>query len=200
MLNNEVYFNNIFLKMKGYKMKFRCKNLIVGTSLILVSSLFTGCFNQENKCNSVDNNELIQSILIDNPDKIEDQVLLKLHKKLMAEENSKKSDNPYVAMAMQGAQMDNFMLMAVSLIKEKEGTPHNEKAKAVRSELATVATNMHDYFTISKDAELDKVECKAIIDYKFTFGVESFTLVYTSQPSDDGENLYVEISTIESVK
>lgn len=158
----------------------------LGIFIVLATLIFsvTACSESANKCDSQVNNKLIKSILNKYIFGEENQGLSKVNEIKIAQNKSNEKKPFYATMMNNNEQMDGWSMLAVMSLKKN--TLHDEVHEI----------KIHSYLTLDRDKEFDKVECAAIVDYKFSSTTQSFDILYTSQPSDKEEGMFVKITSL----
>ncbi len=158
------------------------KNLVyIGVSTLLITT-FTGCFGESVNCSGEVEKNLVKEITI--PQTKENMIAELLNEKKsmngMLYLLAKKAANAYGTKP----NLANF-----------EGLPEIE-AK-VESEYSNLKFSLEDIRTVSKDKELNSVECVGKITIKTTNYSLDYDVKYNSQLGDDKKNIFVEVSSLE---
>jgi len=177
-------------------MKRLISKLLIGVMSLAVAVSLTGCFKDEVRCNSEEAISLVKELIFDNQeDVVIDRVLLIDRKR---EIESEQTDNAFAKNMLLSGQMDGMALMAIQMAKEKDNDPLAKKYKLLMGEINSVDISIQDIVTLSKDKEINKVECQASSNLKYSIGSYPFDVEYTVQATDDSEKILVSIESFEA--
>ncbi len=155
--------------------------MYIGVSTLLITT-FTGCFGESVSCSGEVEKNLVKEITV--PQTKENMIAELLNEKKsmngMLYLLAKKAANAYGTKPNLG----NF-----------EGLPEIE-AK-VENEYNNMNFLLSDIRTLSKDKEINKVECTGKITIKTVSYEVDYEVKYNSQLGDDKKNIFVEVSSLE---
>lgn len=153
----------------------------IGVSTLLITT-FTGCFGESVSCSGEVEKNLVKEITI--PQTKENMIA-----ELLKEKNN----------------MNGMLYLAVKKMANTYGTkPNLEKFEGlpeieakVESEYNNMNFLLSDIRTLSKDKEINKVECAGKITIKTVSYEVDYDVKYNSQLGDDKKNIFVEVSSLE---
>lgn len=158
------------------------KSLVyIGVSTLLITT-FTGCFGESVSCSGEVEKNLVKEITV--PQTKENMIA-----ELLKEKNS----------------MNGMIYLSVKKLANTYGTKPNmesfeglpEIEAKVESEYSNLKFSLEDIRTISKDKELNSVECVGKITIKTTNYSVDYEVEYNSQLGDDKKKVFVEVSSLE---
>lgn len=166
-------------------------NFLLRVGLIgVITITFTGCFEEEIACNSQPVQELVHEI---SSDTIKDKLAIK---KFVAA-NKKEGGDSFTDNMINSGAMDNFYIMLFQTQKNEKGSKVYNIYQEVENEFKSHKFSLNDLRTISKDKELDKVECVGIIHISLQSTSFDFNVEYTAQLTDNKEKVYVELLSLD---
>ncbi len=158
------------------------KSLVyIGVSTLLITT-FTGCLGESVSCSGEVEKSLVKEIVI--PQTKENMIA-----QLLNEKNT----------------MNGMLYLAAKKFADSYGTkPNLEKFEGlpeIQAKVETEYNNMNfllsDIRTLSKDKEINKVECTGKVTIKTVSYEVNYEVNYNSQLGDDKKNIFVEVSSLE---
>ena len=157
------------------------KSLVnIGISTLLITT-FTGCFGESVSCGGETERDLVKQIVI--PQSKENLIA-----QLLNEKNT----------------MNGMLYLAAKKFADSYGTkPNLEKFEGlpeIEAKVENEYNNMNfllsDIRTLSKDKEINKVECTGKVTIKTTSYSIDYEVEYNSQLGDDKKKVFVEVSSL----
>ncbi|MBE0515642.1 hypothetical protein [Sulfurimonas sp.] len=168
----------------------------IGVMSLVVAVSLTGCFEEKVRCNNDEAISLVKELIFDNQENVVfDNVLLMDRKRELKNEPT---DNEFVTNMILNGQMDGMGLMAIQIQKGQGDSAIAKKYKLLMGEINSVKIAIQDIVTISKDKEINKVQCQASSNISYSIGTYPFDLIYTVQTTDDEKKLLVNIESFEA--
>lgn len=158
------------------------KSLVyIGVSTLLITT-FTGCFGESVSCSGEVEKSLVKEIVI--PQTKENMIAELLNEK---------------------KPMNGMLYLAAKKFADSYGTKPNLKSFEGLAEIEAKVENeynnmnflLSDIRTLSKDKEINKVECTGKITIKTVSYEFDYEVKYDSQLGDDKKNIFVEVSSLE---
>ncbi len=158
------------------------KNLMNISLLGLVAINLSGCFGESVSCSGETERDLVKQIVI--PQSKENLIA-----QLLNEKNT----------------MNGMLYLAAKKFADSYGTkPNLEKFEGlpeIEAKVENEYNNMNfllsDIRTLSKDKEINKVECTGKVTIKTTSYSIDYEVEYNSQLGDDKKKVFVEVSSLE---
>ena len=158
------------------------KNLMNISLLGLLAINLSGCFGESVSCGGETEKDLVKQIVI--PQSKENMIV-----QLLNEKNT----------------MNGMLYLAAKKFADSYGTkPNLEKFEGlpeIEAKVENEYNNMNfllsDIRTLSKDKEINKVECTGKITIKTVSYEVDYEVKYNSQLGDDKKNIFVEVSSLE---
>lgn len=190
------------ISKKTLFMKKIKKISFVGLSYLAFSLFFSACSDKV-QCNNDLVLETVDSLLLfDDSEPLINYVLMQYRKE---EAKKMKSDNAFASQMLQNGQMDGILMVAIQMQKLEENSEIGKNYKELitidektGTKLPLIATQYKDIVTISKDKENNKIDCQASLYTETSLGNYVFDLKYTARPTDDNEDIYVQLESLES--
>ena len=158
------------------------KSLINITLIGAIAINLSGCFGESVSCSGEVEKDLVKEISV--PQTKENMIA-----QLLNEKDS----------------MNGMLYLSIKKLAATYGTePNMEKFKdlpeiqaKVESEYSNLKFLLEDIRTVSKDKELNSVECVGKITIKTPSYEMTYDVEYNSQLGDDKKNIFVEVSSLE---